>query len=93
MINNMLFKHNTKDCELMITKDSKNRPVLYVGLNDTPKKVLVKKFIGEWQYKQFLIEAVCLRLQADKKSVEKARDSYVSISKFLKDESNEKVDF
>lgn len=93
MLQNMIFKHNTKDVELMIAKDQKGKPVIYI-VGSNGKKILVKKFLGDWQYKQFLIEAVCLRLQADKVSVQKSRDTYVKISKFLKDNSNdEEVNF
>lgn len=92
MIKNMIFKHHTKDIELMISKDAKGKPVLYIGNSIDGEKVLVKKFLGEWQYKQFLIEAVCLRLTADNKSVQKSRDVYVKISKFFKDNKrNEKT--
>lgn len=92
MISDFIFKHYTKDIELMIGKDSKNKPILYVINPISGEKILVKKFLGEWQYKKFLIEAVCLRLTADNESVLKSRDAYVKISKFLKDNSkNEKI--
>lgn len=92
MISNFIFKHHTKDIELMVTKDIKGKPILYIGNSLDGEKVLVKKFLGEWQYKQFLIEAVCLRLAADNESVRKSRDVYVKISKFFKDKSkNEKT--
>lgn len=90
MISDFIFKHHTKDIELMITKDGKGKPVLYVVNSINGKKLLVKKFLGEWQYKKFLIEAVFLHLCASSDGVRKSRDVYVKISKFLKDENNEK---
>lgn len=88
MLNQLIFNKNMKEVEMMIGKDQKGKPIIYI-VGPTGKKIFVKKFCGEWQYKQFLVEAVCIRLIADKKAVQKSRETYVKISKFLKDNSNE----
>ena len=58
MISNFIFKHHTKDIELMVSKDAISQFYILVIL-DGEKGSVKKKFIGEWQYKQFLIRG-CL---------------------------------
>ncbi len=92
IIDDFLFKKKTEDIQLFIAKNNKKQPVLYVQDTYTGKKAYLKLFFGEFQYRKFLIEAVLLRLMADKASSKKARDCYYKLAKFLKDKSNEDFD-
>lgn len=90
LIDDFLFKQKTRDIQLFIAKDDKNHPVLCVVNTSTGKRTLLKKFYGKYKFHRFLIEAVLLRLIADKASSKKALNCYYNLAKFLKDE-NEKT--
>lgn len=92
IVDDFLFKKKTEDIQLFIARNDKKQPILYVQDTCTGKKAYLKEFYGEFQYRKFLIEAVLLRLMADKTSSRKARDCYYKLTKFLKDKSNEEVD-
>lgn len=91
MISDFLFKQKTKDIQLCISKDEKNNLFLNVEDTVTGKRMLLKKFNGQYHYQKFLVEAVLLRLISNKKLSKKAIDCYYNLIKFLKDESSEKT--
>lgn len=63
-----------KKLELMVEIDEKKHKKIYVG-NDFHRFYL-KSFCGDFDYRKFLVEAVLLRLMADKKSIKKVNETY-----------------
>lgn len=70
------FKPNRaiKNLELMVEIDDKKHKKIYVG-NDCHRFYL-KSFCGDFDYRKFLVEAVLLRIMADKNSIKKVNDAY-----------------
>lgn len=70
------FKPNRaiKNLELMVEIDDKKHKKIYVG-NDCHRFYL-KSFCGDFDYRKFLVEAVLLRIMADKNSIKKVNHTY-----------------
>jgi hypothetical protein len=85
MLEQIKYKRKTNGVEIFLSKDKKGKPVIYVGNEN--KTIHLKKFLGDWDYKKFLTEAVILRLTCDKGSARKARDIYCMICDTLNDEN------
>lgn len=59
------FKMNKvmNDVELMVGKNKRGAPVLYLSSVENPdKKVLLRNFFGEKQYRKFMVRSVILSL-------------------------------
>ena len=66
-----------KNLELMLEVDEKKRKKIYVG--DNLHRVYLKGFCGDFDYRKFMVEAVLLRLMADKDSVKRVNKAYRTI--------------
>ena len=66
-----------KNLELMLEVDNKKHKKIYVG--DDTHRVYLKSFCGDFDYRKFMVEAVLLRLMADKNSVKRVNKAYLKI--------------
>ncbi len=66
-----------KALELMLEIDKQKHRKIYVG--DKFYRVYLKSFCGEFDYRKFMVEAVLLRLMADKKSIKRVNKAYLTI--------------
>lgn len=72
-----------KALELMLEVDSKNHKKIYVG--GDLRRVYLKSFCGDFDYRKFMVEAVLLRLMADKQSIKRVNAAYLKIYDSLKE--------
>lgn len=70
-------KRAIKNLELMLEVDDKKHKKIYVG--DDIHRVYLKSFCGDFDYRKFMIEAVLLRLMADKNSIKRVNKAYLKI--------------
>jgi hypothetical protein len=89
LIDEYKFSKSCKKAEIFLTYDDKKRPILYVG--NGRKKMLLKRFIADFQYKRFLIECVLCYMYADKKYLKKIHQGYNNIVKFLEKDYDEDI--
>ena len=74
MFEKFKFNRAIKNLELMVEIDDKKHKKIYVG-NDCHRFYL-KGFCGDFDYRKFLVEAVLLRVMADKNSIKKVNQAY-----------------
>lgn len=84
-LDDIKFKKHSKEVTLMLGEDVKKNLVIYMA-NDKDK-ILIKKFLGRFQYDKFMCEAVILRMIVGSKStaLKKARDIYVNMCDAIND--------
>lgn len=67
-----------KGLELLVQEDKNKHRKIYVG--SYPSHIIyLKSFCGMFDFQKFMVEAVILRMIADKSSVKKALDVYNKI--------------
>lgn len=80
-----------KNLELMLEVDDKKHKKIYVG--DDLHRVYLKGFCGDFDYRKFMVEAVLLRLMADKDSLKRVNKAYRTIYDSLQEvEHNSSLD-
>lgn len=68
--------------ELMVEIDDKKHKKIYVGSDR--HRFYLKSFCGDFDYRKFLVEAVLLRMMADKNSIKKVNQIYRRLYDSLK---------
>lgn len=82
------YDKKVEDYELIIQRNKESgNVVLSFCSKSTGKKILLKFFKTENDYRRYLFEAVALRCLTDDKTRKKARDIYRKMIDFLEDDT------
>lgn len=82
-------KRAIKHLELMLEVDKLKHKKIYVG--DDFHRLYLKSFMGDFDYRRFMVESVLLRLMADKASIKRVNKAYLKIYDSLEQVKRDKA--